>query len=42
MSFEHLTENTHEVNGEMVDTLFYGITREAYLKSQEEGSQELS
>ena len=38
MSFEQLTENTHEVNGKMVDTLFYGIKREAYLKSQEEGS----
>lgn len=31
MSFENITKNAHELKGEMVDTFFYGITRDTYL-----------
>ena len=33
MSFENITKNAHELKGKMVDTFFYGITRDTYLTS---------
>ncbi|MGB7366828.1 GNAT family N-acetyltransferase [Carnobacterium jeotgali] len=33
MTFENITKDSHELKGKMVDTHFYGITRDAYLTS---------
>ena len=38
MSFEHITKDAHELKGKMVDTFFYGITRDNYLTSHHENT----